>query len=143
MAEGAAVAVWSPINGVVEGGINGFSRGVHMPVGIAKPLTAVAGMGIGAVGGGIGGTFNIIGAVPTTIALKGSMTRKTFSLLDQYPKARAHAARKKMSTAEIAATTDVALNKAIEKIEGNLSRANFMAAAPQMLQEMVNVMQAR
>lgn len=75
-------------------------------------------------------------AVPSTVACYPTLTTRAFRAIDQVPKARARADRKKMSSSEIAAQIDRALGKAIIKATDRLESAEFFSSAPRVLQEM-------
>lgn len=117
IAEGAAAVVLSPIKGCVGGAMNGCATGAAYPVGIAKPVTATVCMGVGAATGTIKGAFGMIIAAPVTVASPWSITRRTFRLIDQYPKARAHIKRKKMPTCRIAEQAERSLNKTLNDVQ--------------------------
>lgn len=138
--QAGVMAAALPVLGVLSGALNGFSNGWSAPVACAKPVTAVAGMGIGAVSGGIAGTFSMAVAIPVSIGLKGSIPRKAFNFIDQMPKARAYAKRKKQSTWEIADTANNDLAKLLRIVEQKHEEAQFFASAPEMMRDMATAL---
>lgn len=114
--EGTTAIVLSPILGCMGGAIDGYNTGARNRVGIAKPVTATGCMGVGAVAGTINGAFGMITAGPVTVATPWSRTRRAFRLIDQYPKARAHVERKRLTTREIAGQAERRLEKTLEDV---------------------------
>lgn len=135
--EGGVVALALPVLSAINGATSGFEAGWKASVLCAKPATAVVGMGLGTAGGAVGGVLGALVFAPLAVGVKGSCTRKTFSHLDQYARADAHAARKKMSTYEIAEATRRALARTLEKVDNKHDDAQFIAAAPAMLRGML------
>lgn len=127
--EGAVAVVMSPIAGCINGSVGGCVAGASYPVGIAKPVTAAGCMGVGAATGTISGAFGMITA-PLTIVKPWSRTRRSFRAVDQFPKARAHVARKQMSTSEI-------VNDAERRIAETLDDVEFAGAPRRMMEGMV------
>ncbi len=130
--EGTVAVVMSPIVGCMEGAMKGRRTGADYPVGVAKPLTAVGCMGVGAVTGTVGGAVGMVIA-PATVATPWSTTRRAFRLLDQFPKARAHVQRKQMSTADIAAQAERSIEQSLRDVE-------FASAPRRMMEGMANAL---
>ena len=138
--EGGVTAVMCPVAGMASGAQSGLASGARMFGGYTWPVTAPIGAAAGAAIGGVSGVFSAMVAAPVKVALKGSYTRRTFTALDQYSKARAHVATKKMSTRDIANTAGARATKAISKAEEQCDQAEFLAAVPGMARDFAEVL---
>ncbi|MES2831998.1 MAG: hypothetical protein V4695_08400 [Pseudomonadota bacterium] len=134
--QSGVMVVAAPVMGAAGGAINGFSKGWRAPVYCAKPVTAIAGMGIGTATGAIAGTLTSFVAIPVAIAIKGSIPRKTFSLIDQLPRARAYAKRKMQSTDLMARAANQTIHNLLDKVEEKRFEAEQVASAPARLRAM-------
>ncbi len=134
--EGGVVAVACPVAGVVSGAHSGLDSGAHMFGGYTWPVTAPIGAAAGAALGGVSGLFSAGFAAALKVALKGSYTRRTFTALDQYSKARAHVAKKKMSTREIADAAAARASTAQSQVQEQYQQAEFFAGVPAMMRNM-------
>lgn len=119
--EGTVVAVTAPVRGCLSGSFAGCGFGASFPVGVAKPLTATGCMGLGAAVGTTVGVVGVFAGPPSRLAKPSSFTQRVFRSIDQYPKAVAHAKRKKMSTEEIASETA----SRIKETKGDVRMAMF------------------
>ncbi len=117
--------VTGAIIGAVEGGILGSAVSSHALISVpAAVVSAGAGIAIGAGAGPVVTTFN---AIPD-LANRGSLPKKVFRSIDNFPAARAHVQRKSMSTSAIASHTAALISHTIFEMESKsvlqMSRPN-------------------
>ena len=131
IAELGFVAVAAPVIGALQGASIGAIDGSYVFGGYASPITVPVGAALGAAAGAVNWVAAAVIATPERLASKGSFTRNTFSVLDQYSKAKAHVARKNMSTRDIADTAALKANKALSKAQDQCAEAASLRRGPE------------
>lgn len=105
--------------------------------GYTLPVTVPVGAALGAVTGAVNGVLAADVMAPAKVALRGSYTRNTFDILDPYSRAKAHVARKSMSTRDIANAAASKATKALSKAQDQYEQAQFLNDAPAMVRELM------
>lgn len=138
VAEAGYTLVASPVVGTINGAVSGFRAGARAFGGYTVPVTVPVYTAVGAAFGCVSGITGGVLGMAVAPALKGSKMRKTYSHIDQYAKARAHVAKKKMSTRDIVYDAQHHARVALSKAEQQRSNAELLSGAAAELQDFVS-----